>query len=558
MPANKGKKCPEGVGGRHPNARRSQFKKGQEPHNTKHLGHERLSKDGYVEISVAETNPHTGYGRRYVHKHVHLWEALNGPVPEGHCLKSLDGDRTNTAPANWIAIPRGALPRLNGGRASRVSTMRTLLSAHTAAEPSDVVAWCLPSSLEELRKGDAPRLMWPTAVQKHMEPLYARPLALGGQQGDSETLRVLLDNLVIAQTLSKDIRQKATDEARSYLYDLRHTPQPSGETRDEVARIVDPAAFLFKADELMKGDTSQYDAFNKADRILALVRPAPVASGGQQGGGEDFVVVPINPTEEMLKAGNQALSAWVAPAMHAGDAYQAMIATRHFGSKTSSRDHIAERVFDCPELRGEFDMETARKVADFILSTTPARAEAQDEDTPCTDCGDTGVTHQTERRCSCQEAEAQDEGAIKAAYKRGWNDRESDIIERAERIAPMNTPAQDEGAAGYSVALLASYCGDDTSGCTDKTPCLDCVKMANVYKVPKFALGEFVGELGNIAAPSPTPAADEDRVRIAVKALEWIDGNKSIAPVWVQRKVRDTLAALKSTAAKEGGANDRL
>ena len=53
--------------------------------------------------------------------------------------------------------------------------------------------------------------------------LSTSPLALGGQQGDSETLRVLLDNLVIAQTLSKDIRQKATDEARSYLYGRRHT-----------------------------------------------------------------------------------------------------------------------------------------------------------------------------------------------------------------------------------------------------------------------------------------------------------------------------------------------
>lgn len=52
-------------------------------------------------------------------------------------------------------------------------------------------------------------------------------------------------------------------------------------------------------------------------------------------------------------------------------------------------------------------------IADAIMATTPARAEAQDEDTPCTDCGDTGVTHQTERRCSCQEAEAQDEGAAK-------------------------------------------------------------------------------------------------------------------------------------------------
>lgn len=124
-PPNKGKRCPDGTGGRHPNARRSQFKKGQEPHNTKHLGHERLNCDGYVEISVAETNPHTGYGRRYVHKHVHLWEQINGPVPEGHCLKCLDSDKTNADPSNWKLISRGVLPRLNGGKATRVMAYDT-------------------------------------------------------------------------------------------------------------------------------------------------------------------------------------------------------------------------------------------------------------------------------------------------------------------------------------------------------------------------------------------------------------------------------------------------
>jgi hypothetical protein len=117
---NKGKRCPEGVGGRHPNARKTQFRKGQEPHNTKYLGHERINKDGYIEISVAETNPHTGYDRRYVHKHVHLWTQQNGPVPEGHALKCLDGNKLNTDPSNWEAIPRGVLPRLNGGKATRI------------------------------------------------------------------------------------------------------------------------------------------------------------------------------------------------------------------------------------------------------------------------------------------------------------------------------------------------------------------------------------------------------------------------------------------------------
>lgn len=106
---NKGRLMPA-----HANSRRTQFKAGQEPHNTRYLGHERLSKDGYVEVSVAETNPHTGYPRRYVQKHRWLWEKANGPVPDGHCLKCLDGDKTNSDPANWIAIPRALLPRLNG------------------------------------------------------------------------------------------------------------------------------------------------------------------------------------------------------------------------------------------------------------------------------------------------------------------------------------------------------------------------------------------------------------------------------------------------------------
>lgn len=118
-PANKGKVCPDGIGGRHPNARRNQFRPGQEPHNTKGLGHERLTDDGYIMVSVAETNPHTGYERRYVLKHVHLWEQANGPIPEGHCLKCLDENRANADPSNWTLIPRGALPRLNGGRATR-------------------------------------------------------------------------------------------------------------------------------------------------------------------------------------------------------------------------------------------------------------------------------------------------------------------------------------------------------------------------------------------------------------------------------------------------------
>lgn len=115
-PINKGVPCPPGKGGRHPNARKSQFKKGNVPHNTNYLGHERVSKDGYVEISIDETDPHTGYERRYVLKHRHLWEKANGAIPEGHFLKCLDGNRLNTDPSNWEALPRAAQVYLGGFR----------------------------------------------------------------------------------------------------------------------------------------------------------------------------------------------------------------------------------------------------------------------------------------------------------------------------------------------------------------------------------------------------------------------------------------------------------
>jgi HNH endonuclease len=113
VPFNKGKPCLPGTGGRHPNARATQFRKGGLPHNTKFAGHERISKDGYVEVSVEETNPHTGFERRYVLKHRWLWEKVNGPVPEGMCLKCR-GDRLNTDPSNWELVPRALLPRLDG------------------------------------------------------------------------------------------------------------------------------------------------------------------------------------------------------------------------------------------------------------------------------------------------------------------------------------------------------------------------------------------------------------------------------------------------------------
>lgn len=110
VPANKGKKMPFNAA-----SAATRFKAGQRPHTWRGPGHESIdSREGYVWIIVAETNPYTGAPTRRVQKHRHLWEQANGPVPDGHVLKCLDGDKTNCDPSNWLAIPQAYLPRLNG------------------------------------------------------------------------------------------------------------------------------------------------------------------------------------------------------------------------------------------------------------------------------------------------------------------------------------------------------------------------------------------------------------------------------------------------------------
>ena len=96
-------------------ARETQFKSGQRSgtaaRNYKPIGYERLSKEGYVERKLHDGLP---FRSRWRGVHLIRWEADHGPVPKGHALKSLDGDKGNTDPSNWTPVPRALLPRLNG------------------------------------------------------------------------------------------------------------------------------------------------------------------------------------------------------------------------------------------------------------------------------------------------------------------------------------------------------------------------------------------------------------------------------------------------------------
>lgn len=142
VPANKGKRMPY-----NPNSARTQFKKGQHPRNTKFAGHEYINSDGYVEISIEETNPHTGFERRYVHKHRLLWEKAHGPIPDDHVLKC-KGDRSNPDPSNWELIPRAMLPRLNGRHTTAYD------DAPTELKPTIMAVAKLEHQLREKRRAE--------------------------------------------------------------------------------------------------------------------------------------------------------------------------------------------------------------------------------------------------------------------------------------------------------------------------------------------------------------------------------------------------------------------
>lgn len=100
--ANKGAKMPKHV---YEKAKATMFKKGQLPHNVKHDGHERISKDGYIEVRVA-----LGV---YKQKHRIVWEQAHGEIPKGHAVVFKDGNKQNVALENLELITRKLLMQRN-------------------------------------------------------------------------------------------------------------------------------------------------------------------------------------------------------------------------------------------------------------------------------------------------------------------------------------------------------------------------------------------------------------------------------------------------------------
>lgn len=87
IPTNKGKKIeeymsPEAIA----KVRKTTFKKGHVPANHKPIGHQRITKEGYIEMKVEEPNV-------FELLHRWLWVKYNGPIPKGTIITFINGDK---------------------------------------------------------------------------------------------------------------------------------------------------------------------------------------------------------------------------------------------------------------------------------------------------------------------------------------------------------------------------------------------------------------------------------------------------------------------------------
>lgn len=102
-PHNKGKKMPKEV---YEKVKHTMFAKGNVPPNHRPVGSERISKDGYIEVKVAEPN-------KWRLKQRVVYEEAKGEIPEGCPIIFLDGNKRNFDIDNLRCITRSELLYLN-------------------------------------------------------------------------------------------------------------------------------------------------------------------------------------------------------------------------------------------------------------------------------------------------------------------------------------------------------------------------------------------------------------------------------------------------------------
>jgi hypothetical protein len=109
----------KGMKGLQMGGKQTQFKNGQPPVNHRELYSTRISKDGYIEVKVAEP-------RKWMLLHRAMWIDLYGPIPKGMIMRCMTDDKTNCLPSNWMLITRQQHVRLNYDAKKTSDTMKRI------------------------------------------------------------------------------------------------------------------------------------------------------------------------------------------------------------------------------------------------------------------------------------------------------------------------------------------------------------------------------------------------------------------------------------------------
>ena len=95
---NKGKKQVEYMSQKSiERTKKTRFKKGNKPKNYRPVGSERITKDGYIEVKVADPN-------KWETKNKIIYKQYFGDIPEGHKIIYADGNKLNNDINNLILV----------------------------------------------------------------------------------------------------------------------------------------------------------------------------------------------------------------------------------------------------------------------------------------------------------------------------------------------------------------------------------------------------------------------------------------------------------------------
>lgn len=98
VPHNKGKKLDNES---YKKLSRTMFKKGHVPKNTMKIGEYTRTTDGYWMQKIKDTDTQR---ERLEFLHKIIWKKHNGPIPKGHCVIFLDGNKSNCKISNLALV----------------------------------------------------------------------------------------------------------------------------------------------------------------------------------------------------------------------------------------------------------------------------------------------------------------------------------------------------------------------------------------------------------------------------------------------------------------------